>query len=136
MQTLTAAQYKRIRAKPSKHRNIRTKISDGGPMADSRLEARMVEFALKCQKEGFISNVRRQVPYQLKVKGSKICTYKADLVFVRDGETFVVDAKGRWLGAAKIKVKLMQACLGIKVHIFQRGDHVRSILEYQNEVAQ
>lgn len=92
----------------SKFGNVKT---DG---FDSKREARRAAELRLLERSGAISNLRFQVQYVLipaQYEGGKCveraCTYEADFVYHKDGETIVEDAKGfpndRW----PIKRKLM-----------------------------
>ncbi|SCM71649.1 conserved hypothetical protein [uncultured Pleomorphomonas sp.] len=86
---------------------------------DSKREAEHYQVLLLLQRAGQISNLRRQVRYDLMVNGIKICSYIADCVYDdnRTGMIVVEDVKS---GPTKtreyrLKKKLMKACLGIDI---------------------
>lgn len=106
---------------------------------DSTLEWDRFVFLSNRQKEGIISNLRRQVEYeliptqyksvevQLKTKTKIVekvaeqpCSYRADFVYERGGETIVEDCKGAKdviTADFKIKKKLMLWLHKIEVQI-------------------
>lgn len=115
------------------------KVTFQGMKFDSELELARYLFLLNRQKEGKISDLRRQVEYclippqyrteivQLKTKAKekqvlveRECAYKADFVYERDGKLVVEDVKGaRFLMTAdfKIKKKLLLYRYGIAIQI-------------------
>lgn len=125
----------------NKYYNIKTRTSDG-LVFDSHKEARRWEELLLLQRAGKITELRRQVEYELipaqyeyyeryskkgerlkdgqKLVERKIC-YVADFVYTdtETGELKVEDVKGYKQGGAYdvfvIKRKLMRAIHGIKV---------------------
>lgn len=85
----------------AKYRNKRTEIS--GEKFDSKAEgARFVQLR-RMQEAGIISNLRRQVPFELapavKIPGkhrmSPPLRYFADFVYEQDGKTIIEDVKGQ-----------------------------------------
>lgn len=108
----------------SKYNNKQVKIC--GKIFDSKHEAERYLLLLSMQREGSISDLRLQVPFELipsqrepdiigprgGVKSGKCiekaCVYYADFVYKdNDGNTVVEDAKGVRTEAYKIKKKLM-----------------------------
>ena len=105
------------------------KIVFQGETYDSRLELSRFIFLSNREKEGEITNLRRQVEYllipaqygteikHLKTKDKEVrvllersCSYIADFVYERNGKTIVEDCKGsKYIITAdfKIKKKLM-----------------------------
>ncbi len=74
------------------------------------------------QRAGVISDLKCQVKYELipsqRVDGrvvEKACTYIADFVYKKDGQTVVEDAKGHKTEVYKIKKKLMLYVHGIRI---------------------
>ena len=119
-----------------KYYNIKTKTTDG-LVFDSHREALRWEHLLLLQKAGEISDLQRQVNYELlpnqyetyerfgkdgkRLKdGTRLVErkveYIADFVYTtRSGETIVEDAKGIKTKDYIIKRKLMYAVHGIKI---------------------
>lgn len=102
------------------------KIEVDGHLFDSKKEAKRYMELKDMQDRGEIDALRIQVPYELipsqKVNNKVIeraCTYKADFVYEKDGETVVEDVKGYRKGTAYsvfvIKRKLMLHRYGIRV---------------------
>ena len=101
---------------------------------DSKKEARRAMLLKSMQREGLISDLREQVPYQLipaqygeggkdrkgktiKVLLERACSYVADFVYVdaATGQTVVEDTKGVRTKDYIIKRKLMLAVHGIQI---------------------
>lgn len=105
-----------------------------GKVFDSLKERRRYCELLLLQKQGTISDLRLQVPYELipaiyedvekqlktKVKVVSRCvqravTYVADFVYIQDGKTIVEDTKGFRTKEYELKKKMMRALLGITI---------------------
>lgn len=105
-----------------KYGNIKTEID--GNMFDSRAEAnRWVELRLM-EQVGYISELRRQVPFTLiqgqrwsDGKKHRDTVYIADFVYIDNdtGLTVVEDVKGFRTDAYKIKRELMKDRYGIEI---------------------
>lgn len=69
------------------------------------------------ERAGAISNLRRQVKYELipKQAGERACNYIADFTYIQDGKLVVEDVKGVKTDAYKIKKKLMLWVHGIRI---------------------
>lgn len=69
------------------------------------------------ERAGKITNLKRQIPYELipKQDGERACTYVADFVYYEDGKLVVEDCKGFRTEAYRIKRKLMLAVHNIKI---------------------
>ena len=113
------------------------KIKNAFGTYDSELEWSRFVFLSNRQKEGEISNLRRQVEYllipaqygteirHLKTKDKEVrvllerpCSYIADFVYERNGKTIVEDCKGAKAiitETAKIKKKLLLWVHGIEL---------------------
>ena len=113
------------------------KIKNAYGTYDSQLEYARFIFLSNREKEGEITNLRRQVEYllipaqygteikHLKTKDKEVrvllersCSYVADFVYERNGKTIVEDckgAKGISTEAAKIKKKLLLWVHGIEL---------------------
>lgn len=99
----------------SKYHAVKTSFN--GIVFDSKKEAhRYYELSI-LQAAGEISDLQRQVTYELipKQDGERPCTYKADFVYQENGKTVVEDVKGVRTDAYKIKRKLMLWIHGIKI---------------------
>ena len=113
------------------------KIKNAYGTYDSPLEYARFIFLSNREKEGEITNLRRQVEYllipaqygteikHLKTKDKEVrvllersCSYVADFVYERNGKTIVEDckrAKGNITKTAKIKKKLLLWVHGIEL---------------------
>ena len=112
------------------------KVIVDGIRFDSRKEARFYIFLKESEKNGEISGLRLQVPYEivpaiyeeqvvhLKTKDKvvekcvqKAVHYVADFVYydVKTGREEVVDAKGYRTPEYKLKKKMMRAFKGIEI---------------------
>ena len=114
-----------------------SKIKNAYGTFDSQLEWSRFLFLSNREKEGEITNLRRQVEYllipaqygteikHLKTKDKEVrvllersCSYVADFVYERNGKTIVEDCKGSKgiiTEAAKIKKKLLLWVHGIEL---------------------
>lgn len=86
-------------------------------MFDSKKEAARYLELKRLQQFGFISNLKTQVRYDLKVNDAKICAYVADFVYhdTEKNSEVVEDVKGFKTATYKLKKKLMEVCHGIKI---------------------
>jgi hypothetical protein len=104
-----------------KFHNIKTMV-DGIPF-DSRAEARRWKNLVALEQMGSISNLRRQVKFELipsvRILGSKRATpalrYVADFVYEQGGRTIVEDVKGLLTPVYKIKRHLMKHIFNIDI---------------------
>lgn len=100
----------------SKYGNIKTTTSDG-IRHDSIKEAnRWCELNL-LQRAGLISDLRRQVKYELipKQDGERAIYYIADFVYTEKGKTVVEDVKGYRTDVYKLKRRILLWRYGIKI---------------------
>lgn len=91
-----------------KYRN--RKIEIDGIKFDSQKEAARW-YALKLlEKKGIISELKRQVRYELIPKSNteRACFYVADFVYIQDGSTVVEDSKGYRTKEYIVKRKLFK----------------------------
>lgn len=91
------------------------KTTVDGIVFDSAWEAKRYSTLKVLEKSGEITDMRLQVPFELKVNGVKICTYKADFVYFQGEEEIVEDAKGVKTPEYTLKKKLMKAIHGIEI---------------------
>lgn len=104
----------------SKYNNKTTQTFDGN-VHDSRKEANRWSQLLLLEKAGVISDLKRQVRYELipKQEGERAVYYVADFEYIENGKKVVEDVKGYKEGLAyrvfAIKRKLMLYVHGIKV---------------------
>ena len=108
-----------MRARP-KYGN--RKVTINGFTFDSKKEADRYRELLRLQNAGAITELQRQVKYQLipsqKMAGKVVeraCSYVADFVYVQDEETIVEDTKGVKTPDYIIKRKLMLWVHGIRI---------------------
>jgi hypothetical protein len=114
--TMTVAEFKK--QKPSKYRNKRVEVD--GIRFDSKKEASRYRALMLYQSHGEISNLERQVSYDLTVNGELICRYRADFRYIaargtQKGRECVEDVKGIRTPVYQLKKKLMKAIHGIEI---------------------
>ena len=104
----------------SKYGNKKWELA--GQTFDSQREARRYQELRFMLRMGWITDLQRQVPYELipsQKRGGKVVErpvkYVADFVYTQDGETVVEDAKGVRTKEYIIKRKLMLYKYGIRV---------------------
>lgn len=118
----------------NKYKNKKTEVD--GIVFDSRKEALYYKKFSQMQKDGEISNLRLQVPFELlpaiwedrpvplksKVKSVRVLVqrnvvYIADFVYdTPEEKDYVVDVKGKKTHEYILKKKMMRALKGITVH--------------------
>lgn len=82
----------------------------------SHLEAKRYTELKLSERAGTITNLRRQVRYDVVVCGIAICTWIADFVYLdSSGKEIVEDAKGFATREYKMKSKLVTALFGITI---------------------
>lgn len=89
-----------------------------GQVFDSTQEFQRYGVLRLLERAGKISNLRRQVSFELipKQEGERACTYIADFVYTdANGDLIVEDSKGFRTDAYKIKRKLMLWVHGIRI---------------------
>ena len=106
-------------SRANKYGAIPTTTKDGIRHPSAR-QAKRWEQLLMLQSCGRIRNLRREVTYDLAVKGQKLCAYRADHVYeelVSGGkwEWVVEDVKGFRTEAYKLKARMMLVLRGIKI---------------------
>lgn len=81
-----------------------------GHMHDSKKEARRCNELHLMQRAGEISGLQTQISFELipKQKDERKCEYKADFVYVENGQTIVEDVKGVKTKEYIIKRKLFK----------------------------
>ena len=95
--------------------NVPTVVN--GHTFHSKKEARRFVELDAMQRGGLISDLRRQVWYDLDVAGERICRYCADFVYYDNQrkEEVVEDPKGFQTDTYRIKKRLMKAIHGIEI---------------------
>ena len=98
------------------------KLMIDGEVFDSQKEARRYRELALLERTGQISDLKRQVRYELipaqRIGGKvveKSCVYIADFVYTENGETVVEDTKGFRTRDYIIKRKLMLYVHGIRI---------------------
>ena len=93
-----------------------------GEVFDSQKEARRYRELALLERAGQISDLKRQVRYELiptqRIGGKvveKPCVYIADFVYTENGETVVEDTKGFRTKEYRIKKKLLLYVHGIQI---------------------
>ena len=92
-------------------------VSPDGYVFDSRKEYNRWCNLKLLERAGKISDLKRQVKYELipKQEGERACNYIADFFYCQDGETVVEDCKGFRTEGYKIKRKLLLHKFGIRI---------------------
>ena len=106
------------RNRKSKYGNKKTTI--GNEKYDSRKEARRYLELKRLEEQGEISELRKQVKFELipKQEGERAVRYYADFTYIQNGELVVEDVKSpvtRENGVYVIKRKLMLYKHGIRI---------------------
>lgn len=96
-----------------KWNNTIVKTDDG--TFHSKKELKRWEALKALLVSGQITNLRRQVRFQLKINGFLICSYISDFVYSENGGIIVEDAKGFRTPEYRLKAKMMQAIHGITI---------------------
>lgn len=98
------------------------KLTIDGEVFDSQKEARRYRELALLERAGQISDLKRQVKYELiptqRIGGKvveKSCVYIADFVYTENGETVVEDTKGFKTPEYRIKKKLLLYVHGIQI---------------------
>jgi hypothetical protein len=110
------------KAKPGKYRNQRTTQPDGQKF-DSRAEARRHAELSLAERAGAISELRRQVRFELvpgvRLAGAKRASpaidYVADWTYLEGGRLIVEDCKGAITDVYRMKRHMMKALLGLDI---------------------
>jgi hypothetical protein len=86
---------------------------------DSQKEYRRFRELKLCEIAGKITNLERQVAFELipKQDGERAVYYIADFVYIENGKKVVEDVKGYVTEVFKLKKKLMLWRYGIKIKI-------------------
>jgi protein associated with RNAse G/E len=96
------------------------KTTYSGVIFDSRKEAEYC-YKLDLAKKAFypkdkVISYDMQVPFEVKVNGAKICTYKLDFkVTYADNTIKFIDVKGMKTPVYRLKKKLVEAIYGITI---------------------
>lgn len=107
----------------SKYSNRKTEF--GGLTFDSKAEAKRWSELVILERMSQISNLRRQVAFELAPSVRLACAkrakpalkYIADFVYIEKGEQVVEDTKGVLTEAFRIKQHLMKSVHGVDVRV-------------------
>lgn len=99
--------------KPHKYRAIQTYV-DGIKFPSKKQARRYGELKL-LEKAKEIEGLQLEVPYDIRVRDQKVCTYRADFVYTEKGKVIVEDTKGYLTPVYRLKKKLIKACFGIEI---------------------
>lgn len=109
---MTISEYRSIIKKNKYHAN---KVEMDGVVYDSKKEAKRAAVLIQQEKYGIITNLQRQVSFELQPgytnnKGAKIrpITYRADFTYEQDGKKIVEDCKGFRTKEYSIKKKIFE----------------------------
>ena len=105
--------------KGSKYGNVKTRFGD--EVFDSRRECnRWIELR-RLQNAGLISELERQVTYDLTVNGVCVAKIRPDFRYRRDGELVVEDVKSKptMTPIFRLKAKLLKVLHGVTLEIVQ-----------------
>jgi len=89
---------------------------------DSKWEAERWGQLKAMERAGVVTELERQIKYELSVNDIKICDYIADFRYLQQEEDgfsklIVEDAKGVLTPEFKLKKKMMKAIHGIDIHL-------------------
>lgn len=101
----------------ARYRGAEQAVGPNGVVYPSRKQARRATELHLLQRCGAISELREEVLYELipKQEGERACSYRADFVYVENGETVVEDTKGYKQEVYRLKRKLMKFVHGITI---------------------
>lgn len=83
---------------------------------DSGKEASRYGDLMIMQRAGIISNLILQPPFDIVMCGIKCGSYRADFLYVEEGEAVVEDVKGFKTAMYRFKKKLVEAQYGFLIH--------------------
>jgi hypothetical protein len=95
---------------------------------DSKWEAERWGELTSMEKAGYITDLQRQIPYEIVVNDQKICKYIADFKYNKVDdygslEEVVEDAKGVETAEFKLKKKLMKAVHGVEIYLSKKNNN-------------
>lgn len=99
--------------KQNKYNAVKTIVN--GVSFHSKKEAMFYVSLLPMIRSGAISDFMMQVPFRFKINEKLMFTYKADFVYVLNGEKLIVDVKGYKTPIYKLKKKIIESHYGIKI---------------------
>ena len=114
---LTTEQYRGMMAKKGarpKYGNKKKMVN--GIEFESTREARRYQDLALMQQAGHISDLRRQVPFDIRVNKIYIGKWIADFIYTcKDGTERVEDCKGYRTDVYKLKKRLVEALFNIRI---------------------
>ena len=108
-----ASQSKDKPAKRSKFGNVKTTVD--GIVFDSRREALHWQLLRLREASGKITQLKRQVRYDLHVCGIKVCAMVPDFEYWEGDKLIVADSKGMKTPMYNLKKKMLAAEYGLKI---------------------
>tara|TARA_R100001224_G_C3926117_1_gene117049 strand:+ start:46 stop:405 length:360 start_codon:yes stop_codon:yes gene_type:complete len=92
---------------------------------DSKWESERYGQLSMLERIGEITDLQRQIPFELVINGKKICKYVADFTYKEKDKNgveqlIVEDAKGIETATFRLKKKLMSAILNIDVKVVKK----------------
>ena len=99
--------------KRSKYSNIKTEVD--GIMFDSKREAGHWSQLVMRERAGSITDLQRQIRFELHVNGVKVCTYSPDFQYWEGERLIVADSKGMKTAVYNLKKKMMDAEYGLEI---------------------
>lgn len=91
------------------------KVEIDGIVFDSKHEAQCWNVLKLRVAAGLISELQRQVKFELHVADTKVCTYVADFTYLEHGALVVADAKGVKTPLYRLKKKMLKAEYGYDI---------------------
>lgn len=101
--------------KMNKYHNIKTEVD--GYLFDSRREAERWSELCLLEKAEEITNIERQVKFEINVNDKHVCNYFADFVYQEHGRKVIEDVKSGPTRTKeyRIKKRLVEAMYNIKI---------------------
>lgn len=107
------------------------KVEYNGLTFDSKLELTIWQYLEQLVKDGEITNLDRQVKFEVLPKNNlyRAVIYVADFVFEYRNVKIFADAKGMILPEFKLKQKMFYAKYGTSITVFKSKKDVQFFLE-------
>lgn len=111
------------------HRRVAPKIARTGPdgfVYDSKAEYQRWAYLDLMQRGGLISDLQRQVKFELKSGDTKVMTrrgiakYTPDFVYMENGQRVIEDVKGYRDENSKFRIRVFEALYKCKVAIVMK----------------
>lgn len=96
--------------------NAKATEVDGQRFASQREAQRFSDLKM-LERAGIIADLKTQVPFDCRINGQKICTYKADFSYTQTetGQRVIEDSKGYPTPVYRLKKKLVEALHNILI---------------------